>query len=470
MPSLEGLLNIARSAIAAHRAAIDIAGHNIANAETDGYTRQRIALTAGVPATSTFGVFGTGVTVATVERTRDTLLDEQVREQAARSADASTRSDMLGRIESVFGEPSTNGLASALDAFWNSWSELATSPSSSTAKIGVQQAGAIVALTFNRYATGLSDLETAIRGEVSGVVTQVNQLAAQIAAVNARIAVTEAGGHSANDLRDERDRLLDRLSQLVPITVIAQSNGSNRVTIGGLGLIDGAMAKSLALGSGTPLTVTIGGGPDNLRLSGGKLAALLDVANTDLPAARSALDALAASLINEVNALHVTGWSPPFGAAGNWNPATPPTGSGIEFFDTTPANGDARNIRLSATIAANAQAIASSAALNAPGDNAVASAIAGLRDFAATAPGNSFGGGYRALIASVANGKAAAAKSAQVYDTLASQAATRRASADGVSIDEELVGLISHQQAYGAASKIIQAVDEMMQTLLDAKR
>lgn len=470
MPSLEGLLSIARTAIISQRAAMDVAGHNIANAETAGYTRQRVQLTPTTPESSALGIFGTGVAVTTVLRLREALLDQQVRQQAAPAAGFSTRSSLLGTIEGVFGEPSANGLASSLDAFWNSWSDLASDPSNSTAKTVVQQRGAAVAATFNRYANQLADLDTSTRSGIADTIGTVNRLASQIAAVNAELLPAEAGGNTANDLRDARDQLIDKLSQLIPVSVIDRANGSDQVMIGGMPLVDGASAKSLTLGNGVPLTVTITGDSDTLRSLGGKLGATLDVVNTDLAAARVGLDTLASSLIAEVNALHATGWSPPSGAAGNWNPAAPPTGSGILFFDATPVNTTARNIRLSAPVAANAAAVAAGSMLNAAGDNSVALGIGGLRDFAATAPGSSFGAGYRSLVASVASGKAAAADSSTVYDTLAQQATQRRQAAGGVSIDEELVSLMSHQQAYAAASKIVQAVDQMMQTLLDLKR
>jgi flagellar hook-associated protein 1 FlgK len=470
MPSLEGLLSIARTAIVSQRAAMNVAGHNIANAETTGYTRQRVQLTPTTPESSALGMFGTGVAVTTVLRLRDALLDQQVRQQAAPAAGFSTRSTLLGTIEGVFGEPSPNGLASSLDAFWNSWSDLASDPSNRTAKIVVQQSGAAVAATFNRYATQLADLDTSTRAGIAGTIGTVNRLASQIAAVNAEILPAEAGGNTANDLRDARDRLIDTLSQLIPVRVVERANGSNQVMIGGMPLVDGSSAKSLTLGSGVPLTVTLTGDADALRSLGGTLGATLDVVNTDLASARAALDALASSLIGEVNALHAAGWSPPSGGAGNWNPAAPPTGSGILFFDATPANATARNIRLSATVAASAAAVAAGSMLNAAGDNSVALGLAALRDFAATAPGASFGAGYRSLVALVASGKAAAADSADVYNTLAQQATERRQAAGGVSIDEELVSLMSHQQAYAAAAKIVQAVDEMMQTLLDLKR
>lgn len=470
MPSLEGLLSIARTAIVSQRAAMNVAGHNIANAETDGYTRQRVQLTATTPEQNALGIFGTGVNLTSVLRQRDALLDQQVRQQSAPAAGFAARSALLGTIEGVFGEPSANGLASALDAFWNSWSDLASDPSSGTAKIVVQQRGATVAATFNRYANQLADLDTSTRFGIAGMIDTVSRLASQIAAVNAEILPAEAGGSRANDLRDARDRLVDQLGQLVPVTVIDRANGGNQVMLGGMPLVDGSSARSLVLGSGVPLTVSLTGDGDILRSLGGALGATLDVVNTDLATVRAGLDALASALIVEVNTLHATGWSPPSGGAGNWNPATPPTGSGIVFFDAAPVYATARTIRLSAPVAANAAAVAAGSVRDAPGDNSIALALAALRDAAASAPSVSFGAGYRALVASVASGAAAATDSADVYRTLAQQATERRQAAGGVSIDEELVSLMSHQQAYAAASKIVQAVDEMMQTLLSLKR
>jgi flagellar hook-associated protein 1 FlgK len=238
----------------------------------------------------------------------------------------------------------------------------------------------------------------------------------------------------------------------VSITVSSNKDGSDQVNIGGIQIINGTATKSLALGGGIPLTVTTSTG-DALPSPGGQVGATLTVANTDLPNARNGLNQLAASIITDVNSAHAAGWSPP-------------AGTGVDFFDSAPANATAQNMRLSATVAADASTIATGSTANAAGDNSVALAVAALQNFSPSAPGNSFSGAYSSLVTSVADAKNASDSSSTVYQTLQQQADAQRQSVSGVNTDEELTKMIQQQQAYVAAAKLIQTVQAMSTALL----
>jgi flagellar hook-associated protein 1 len=466
MPSISATLNIAASALIAEQAAIQVTGQNISNAQTVGYSEQQAQLEPSTPERTPTGIFGTGVSVVNVTRTRDALLDQEARTPAAPAAGFQTRSDLLGQISGVFGEPSSTGLSSTLDAFWNSWSALATDPSNPATKTQVQEAGTNLANTLNSYAQQVDAIDASTRGAISDTINQVNTLTTQIAAMNTQIVTAQSGGQSANDVLDQRDNLIDQLAQLVPVNVIDRTNGSDQITIGGISIVDGSVSKALSSTGGAPVTITVGGNTTTLQNPGGKLGALVQVVNSDIPGVKAGLNAIAASLVTDVNTVHETGWSPPSGAAGNWNPATPPTGSGVDFFDPSPANATAENIKLSAAVAADPNAIASSDTLNATGNNNVALAIAGLRDFSPSAAGNSFSGAYSSLVSTVAAAQNSATSSASVYQTLAQHADQQRQSVQGVNTDQELVALMQHQSVYVAASKYIQIVDAMTESLL----
>jgi len=466
MASLDSLFSVGRSAILAQQAAVQVAGHNIANAETPGYTKEVVDLSASVPERTAQGTFGTGVSIVNVTSARDVLLSQDVRTQNAPAANYKTRADLLGRVESVLGDPSNNTLSTAISNFFNSWSDLSSNPATSSSKTVVQQRAVTLISAFNNYAGQLSAVGTSTRNALSQTVTTINSLAQKIADINKLIVPAESGGQTANDLRDQRDQLLDQLSSQVPITVLDRKDGSNQVLVGGLSIVDGSDAKSLTLGGAALTTVAITGSSDVMRNVGGTLGAQLDFLNTDLPAAKAGLDTLAASIVTDVNAIHETGWSPTAGAAGNWNPASGPTGSGVDFFDPLPANATAQNIRLSGTVAADANAIASGNVQNGPGDNSVALSVAALRDFSPSAPGNSISAAFQTLVSNVAVEKNTADQSATVYQTLADQSSQRRQSATGVSTDEELIKVIRFQQAYIAAGKFLKTVDDMSQSLL----
>ena len=452
MSSLSSLTNIAQSALMAQEAAIQVTGQNIANAQTPGYSRQSIALQSSTPERTPTGTLGTGVTVAGVTRNRNILLDQQYRTQSAPSSAFQQRSTLLGQIQSVFGEPSSTGLANTMDTFFNSWSELASNPADPSAKSVVQQAGAQLASTLNSYATQLSNIAASNRTAIGDSVTQINTLTSQVATINLQSVSASSSGASPNDLLDQRDQLLDKLSQLVPITVSTNKDGSDQVNIGGIQIINGTAVKQLSGGGGIPMTISTNNG-DALPGLGGSLGAMLTAANSDIPAAQNGLDTLASSIITDVNAAHSAGWSPP-------------AGTGVNFFDATPANMNAHNIQLSATVAANANTIATGSAANAPGDNSTALAIAGLQDFSPSAPGNSLSGAYNALVTSVATAKNSADSSSTVFQTLQQQADAQRQSVSGVNTDEELTEMIQHQQSYVAASRLVQTIQAMSQALL----
>jgi flagellar hook-associated protein 1 FlgK len=452
MSSLTALSNIAQSALAAQEAAMEVTGQNIANAQTPGYSRQTIALAPSAPQNTPFGSFGTGVSITTVTRNRDTLLDQQYRAQSAPSAGYQERSTLLGQIQDVFGEPSTTGLSSTMDNFFNSWSELASNPDDASAKAVVQQAGAQLASTFNSYATQLSNISASTQTGISDSLTQINTLTSQIAAMNSQIVAASSAGASPNDLMDQRDNLLDQLSQMAAITVSTNKDGSDQVNIGGIEIVNDTASKSLSLGSGLPLSVVTSTG-DTISSVGGQVGAMLTVENTDLPNAQNGLNTLASSIITDVNNAHAAGWSPP-------------AGTGVDFFDASPANATAQNMQLSATVAADPSTIATGSTPNAAGDNSVALAIAGLQDFSPTAPGNSFSGDYSTIVTNVANAKNSSDSSSTVYQTLQQQADTQRQSVSGVNTDEELTNMISQQQAYVAAAKLVETIQAMSTALL----
>src|SRR5689334_8017584 len=186
----------------AQQTIIQVVGHNIANAETQGYSRQRTTLTANTPEHWTYGSVGTGVALAKIERLRDESLDSSYRGESGDASAHRTRADLLGSVEGILGEPSDDGLAASMDAFWGAWSDLATNPSSSAARSVVQQRGAIVATTLNGFDGQLKQLRDQVQLKLTNSVADMNTLADQIATLNGRIVASEAGGTVANDLRD----------------------------------------------------------------------------------------------------------------------------------------------------------------------------------------------------------------------------------------------------------------------------
>jgi flagellar hook-associated protein 1 FlgK len=412
------------------------------------------------------------------------MLDANYRREAASAEGFGLRRDVLGQIESIFGEPSDQALSGAMDAFWSSWSDLANNPGSPAAQAVVRQRGVDVASTLNRFASQLNDAEVNLRNRLAASVDEVNQLARQLGELNGQITAAEVSGTQAPDLRDARDRIADQLSKIAGGRVMEQSNGTLSFVIGGVSIVDGNTARPVEIRPGSPVALGLVGAADPLPQADGTLGAMVTLLNADIPDVRTRLDALAKGLVNAVNYLHTSGWTAAGDALGNanWNVATPPTGSRVNFFD--PARTTAASISISAEVSANAGVIAAGTTQNAPGDNSLALALGALRassgiaalqtsmggaTFAAQVglPGTStFGDSFRSTVGSLGTKASAAGSSASVYETLAGQAETRRSSVSGVSIDEELTLLMRHQQAFQAASRLVTTADEMAQTLL----
>lgn len=475
--SIGSILNMARSGMNAQQTAVQIASQNIANAQTDGYSRKRVELTTAMSTVYPFGTLGTGVDVKTISRSRDALLDATYRTDSANQSAADTTASTLSQIQQVFGEPSDSGLSAALDTFWNSWSDLASDPTNGAAKAAVRSAGDNVASTLNRFAKQIDDIDQSNRESMNSDVNQINQTAKQVGELNQQIVAAEANGNVAGDLRDQRDLLLDKISTMTGGQVIERSNGSVGVYAAGRILVDGTMVKSLQMNDGQPPTVTFAGDTTPLTTMGGSLGAKIDISANRIPGVMAKLDSLAKQLVTTVNAIH---------SAGTTYSGTPaqPAAAG-NFFDVTnppPAGGDplmtARGIKLAASLAGPDDVAAAGAGAPGPGDNSTASVLAALignpvsfTSSSGAAMGTaSFSDFYSGAVGDVATQVQYAQDDATVQQTLVSNADQQRQSVSGVSTDDELISVIQHQHSYQAAARLVSVVDDMTQTLIDLGR
>ncbi len=476
-----GLFSIARSALLTHQTALQTVSQNIANAETPGYSRQEVVRVANTPVRMSYGSVGTGVSIATIIRKRDILLDESFRSASTLASGTEMRRDLLQQVEGIFGEPSDEGMSNALDQFWGAWSDLSASPSSLAARSVVQQRGRQVGQLFNEYDTQLSQQRTSNLERLNNTVSGINSLATQVAELNTRIVTSESNGNTNNDLRDLRDLKLDQLSQVGGTRVINQANGSVSVLIGNSTLVEGSTARPLSLRlelpnppPTTPITdvnvrIQLGDSPDRLAPLAGELKSLVTVINVDIPEARGRLDAMAAQLVTAVNDVHTTGYV--------FSGTTLPGTAAGNFFDAGSMANPVRaaNMQLDAAVVADPSRIAASNDLNGPTANGTAQAMAALRiaegavswtSPLGTTETGSFLGFFRGMVTRIGIETASASDESTAYRTLAEQAETRRQSISGVSTDEELISMMNIQKSYQAAAKLIQSADEMLQTLL----
>lgn len=313
MINLLASLTMARKALQAQQAAIQTTGHNIANANTPGFTRQRVDLAPTTPFALVSGSsLGTGVDIKGVTRLRDLLLDSQFRDAHQALGQQQAEEAILSQVESLIGEPAPGGLGPGIAVLFASFGDLANHPTDLSVRTVLRDKGLSLASLFHRLSAGLDSLKADLNTQIQQVVGDVNRLAQQVADLNTRIQVAEAGGGSANDLRDQRDVALNDLSKRVGASSIETSDGQVRVTVGGgLTLVDGQTSAPIVYGLNSPtdsVALTVSG----LALTprGGTLAGLLNARNATngfIKGAQSQLDTLAKNLILEINRLHASG-------------------------------------------------------------------------------------------------------------------------------------------------------------------
>jgi flagellar hook-associated protein 1 FlgK len=416
--SLRGLLAQQRS--------LDVTSHNIANAQTEGYTRQEAVLgtaptltvEAGALANGRGAQLGQGVDVIAYRRMRDTFLDIQYRAQNMTLGDRTAMADGLARIEEQLGEPSDDAISGLLGQFWDSWESLASNPNDAAAKATVVTRGQALAGAMKDLDARLGALSGTAAAEYTSLVNgEVADYAKQLQGLNASIKEQQALGRQPNDLMDQRDLVLDKLSELGQVsTSDTDGDGSIDVSFGGAGtlLVDGATG-----------TITW---PQTLTAPGGKLGALQGL-QTNIAGYRSALDGVASSVASGVNALHGT---PAF------------------FTGTTAAT---------ITVSVTAATVRSSTSGMA-GANDIARAIGALRNGAIDQ-------GYATFVHGIAADAAEANRTLRTQTSIVGTLEERRASVSGVSLDEEMTNMIRFQRGYQASSRVMSTVDEMLDTLIN---
>ncbi|MEC1770239.1 flagellar hook-associated protein FlgK [Schinkia azotoformans] len=225
-------LEVARRGIMTQQAALYVTGHNISNANTPGYTRQRVNFEAtqayppvGRDNAKIPGQMGTGVQAGDIQRIRDSFVDTQFRGETSKLGYWDAKSAMLSQMEDIMNEPSDTGLTKSLDGFWNSLQDLASQPQNSGARRVVRQRGIALANTFNYLNSSLKAVQKDYRNELGITESRVNSLLRQINQVNKQIGAIEPNGYLPNDLYDKRDSLVDELSSYVNIKVEAKASG-----------------------------------------------------------------------------------------------------------------------------------------------------------------------------------------------------------------------------------------------------
>ena len=296
-------------ALTAARLGIETAGQNVANANTPGYSRQRILQSAAFPFMLGANLqIGTGVDVNGIRRIVDGGLERRIRMQLGVHGSAQVDFSRWSEIEAVFNEPD-GGLSNNFTDFFGSIKKLQTQPANQALRGGAVQEGKSLASAVNQLARRFKAIESSSFTEIDGHIRHINELANSIAKLNDQIAVMEANGSTANDLRDTRERQIKEIGHLMEVTVLERTSGATDIQVGGLLLVSGNTVNTLEASRDTNLktVITMKGNTAQITPTGGRIEGLLRHEASEIPMILGKLDKLAKNIALEFNRIHTTG-------------------------------------------------------------------------------------------------------------------------------------------------------------------
>ena len=482
MLGLIGSLRMGTRSLAAQRQGVEVAGHNLANVNNTAYARQRVSIQSTASNDGFTDPVGSGAEVTAIRQIRDRILDGEVVSEGAVTGSLEAQQRALGLAQSLLGQSIDRGnagaggasaadgvgggqqLAAGLTDFFNAFASLAAQPASIPEREITLRRAVALAAQFPALDGRLERLGGQLDASIDTDLKSANALLTDIARLNGQISRSEAvsGAGTANDLRDQRQSKLESLSTLVGFDAVEASDGSVGIVVGGVSLVtadvrektletfadvDG-LRRIRASGTTGPLVVT-----------SGRVHGTLDARDGGLKDLRDGIDALASSLIDQVNALHSAG----FALDGS---------TGRDFF----LGSSAADIRVNQALLddpTRLQAAGAPAVAGVPerGDNRTALALSKLGNQPIAAlDGQTFGNAYNQTVGRLGESLSSVNQRLADQKTVADLLKGQRDSVSGVSIDEEMADLTRFQRGYQASAKLITTIDEMLETTIGLKR
>ena len=442
--SISQIYEATKQSLLTQQSAINTTAKNIANANTEGYTRRRINL-------SKLSLGFSEMNGESVTRVKNKFVDSQLWYEKQELGKQSMNEMLLKQVEGIYGEPSDSGLNNIMNEFWNSWSNLANNPESESARAIVKDKGVMLAHTFNRLDKNIKNVQLQVGGEIEQKVNEINGIVKQIKLLN-----TQIGDGGSIDLLDQRDMLIDNLSSKIDIQVNNPEKGSLTIISGGNILVSGGHYNELSVKTSQTsdgvfnIEINKINGNKNINISSGELGGLIDFHNNYVAKNIQKLNTIANHFKSAINDIHKTGY--------NLNSVT-----GMAFFsENTSGAGD---FSVADEIISDPSLIASSASIDTPGDGSIAQLMADLK-YGDVIKGETIEDFYTGVVTELGNqvqqAKFIKDNQARVIERLNNQKAT----VSGVSLDEEMTNLIKFEQAYQAAARMVGTVDELMDTVL----
>ena len=460
MSNLFDGLHIAKNTLKTQSTVLNTIAHNVANANTPGYSRQTVLLTPVINNTikgNSNLMIGAGVEATEISRIRFGLYDQMYRKENQDLNDFKRTEELMNQVELLFDEPSDRGMNSIFNDFFNEWQEVANVPQNMAARQSLKSISIELTTRMNRIFSRLQIMQEDINAEIATIPSDINLIASQIADLNASIRLSESQGNSANDLRDKRDQLVDELSEFASVRAIEQRDSTYTIIVGSQVVVEHENFYNLSAIKSVPdymgtKTVIVGEDGTEFTPEHGKLGALINFRDTILSDVMDNLNVLAENLVKEINFAHRIG----YGLDGE---------NERNFFD--PARTKAYNIKISDDID-DVSNIAVSGD-GAKGDNTNALSINTIKDLKVVDQEFTLSEYYSSMITEIGIWAREAKSSRINEELLVSQVDNAREGIKGVSIDEELIQMIQTQRIYQSASRIIVVLDSLLEDVIRMK-
>lgn len=461
--SLYASLSIGASGLWINQKGIEVTGNNVANVNTEGYSRQTLELSSTPALESSGQMIGQGTVVSSINRETNSFVSKQLTGKIADYGEENGKSLPLEEIERIVAIDD-DSVSSSIDDFFDAWEELSTDSSASLQRQQVIQLGENLASEFQSMVSDLNSVQEGLNDDLSGTISTLNQQLEAISDLNVQIVTAESTGVSANSLRDQRDLLLQGVSEVAGINYYEESNGMVSVQLtSGLPLVTADTVSTLATEweSGT-LNLTLTSGASTKDLSGedfgGEIGGILEVRDDYIPELIDQLDILAYNLATAVNSVHTGGVD----LEGN---------NGVDFFSfsssgSDPWTGAASTLSMELTETSQVAAGTIAAPDNQLGDNENTLNMVALHGEALIDGNSTFNDYYATIASNVGLAVSQNTSALESADDALTQMQNMRDSISGVSIDEEMILLTQYQSGYEAAARFLTAVDEMLETLM----
>ncbi len=475
---MSDLLTIGRSGLGASKKSLEVTGHNISNANTEGYSRQRVDQVANRPISKAGIIIGTGTDIKGIHRVEHAQMERKIHDAISDHSFHDEGHTQLNQIQEVFNELDADGISQVIGSFFNSFRQLANEPENEAIRSIVRDNAELLITDFKRITETMDKTTSEIDKQIIRNVDEINYNSKELAKLNTQIATLEASGDETGDLRDKRDLLLRDLSKYFKLNTYVDNRGSFVVNAEGVGSLVTAGQSLELIAKGVTKEKSQNNMPGSIemyfkakpnsaitnRFRGGKIGGLINVRNKTIVELRERMDKLAHGLVNQVNEIHRRGYS------ANRNISTI-GGEGISFFkDINNIENASLNIQLSREVKNDLSNIMSGSKPNSPGDNSVAIEISQLQFKKTMDDGKSTMEEYflqNVGSIGIKTGKAEIEK--EQSNGILNQAKSIKDRITGVSLDEEAANLVKYQHAYQASAKVIQAAEDMFRTLINIK-